>query len=416
MEAVAAVPGRCPRHARAAAAPPKDVGNRVRLTDLWSEPFRLFFPLAALAGLVGVGYWPLMLKGWIDFFPNIIHARLMVPGFFGGFVIGFLATSIPRLLEAPRLRAVEVLLLWTMHAGLVGAYAFNHVALGDRLAAGNVILLLVVLGLRVGRRKDLPAPGFVMILPGLFCLLAGLVIAEADRRTPLEGEFDLLFRLLAYHGYPLLCILGAGSFLLPRFLGVGVRRRFADGPRPDRAWLLGAVITIVAGFTVMASYGLDVYVDTRLGGTIRALAVTGYLCWEIPVERLRWSGRGVQWFLLVGIIALPVGILAAGWRPGLRVALGHIELITGFSFITLAVATRVVFGHSGNREKLERFHPWITFAGVLILLSVPTRIAGEIWPQLMLTHYLYGAVGFLAGLAIWMGCALPKVLRPDPEG
>ena len=175
-------------------------------------------------------------------------------------------------------------------------------------------------------------------------------------------------------------------------------------------------MSMVTGLLVAGSYGADVYVDTRVGSTLRALLVAAYLCWEIPVERIRWSGSGVHWLLLVGIVCLPAGILAAGWWPGLRVGLGHIELVTGFSFITLAVATRVIYGHSGNRERLERFHPWITLAGVLILVAVPTRIAGEVWPQLMISHYLYGALGWMIALAIWMICALPKVLRPDPEG
>jgi uncharacterized protein involved in response to NO len=199
-------------------------------------------------------------------------------------------------------------------------------------------------------------------------------------------------------------------------LGVGVRRKYPEGRLPSTPWLIGALVTLVAGLLVAGSYLADVWLDPRFGATARAAVVIGYLWWEIPVERLRWSGAGVQWLLVVGIVSVPGGILAAGWWPGLRVALGHIELMTGFCFITLAVATRVVYGHTGNREKLERFHPWITLAGGLILLAVPTRIAGEIWPKLMISHYLYGASGFIVGLALWMACVRPKVLRPDPEG
>lgn len=414
METTAA-PKQCPRRARAAASPRKEVGRWIRVQDLWVEPFRLFFPLAGVAGLIGVGFWPLMLRGWIDYFPNVIHARLMVMGFYGGFVFGFLGTSIPRLLGAPALRSWEVVTMLGVHIALVICYTLNQIAAGDYLVVANALFLTGGMGIRILRRKDLPSPGFLMILPGLLCLIAGLGIAEADRRMRLEGDYELLFRLLTYHGYILLCLLGAGSFLLPRFLGVGVRRSYGDDGAPGHLWRIGALITLVTGFAVFGSYFADVSLGSRVGATIRAVLVSCFLWWEIPFERLRWSARGVQPLLIIGIACLPAGIFAAGWWPGLRVGLGHIELVTGFGFITLAVATRVVFGHSGNRDQLERFHPWISLAALLVLLAVPTRIAGEIWPQLMISHYLYGALGWMVGLAIWMAAVIPKVLRPDPE-
>ena len=96
--------------------------------------------------------------------------------------------------------------------------------------------------------------------------------------------------------------------------------------------------------------------------------------------------------------------------------MSHIELIGGFGLITFGVATRVVFGHSGQRLKLERFHGWLTTSAILMLLGMLSRISGDLIPGTMVSHYHYGVICWAAGLIIWAVCVLPGVLRPDPEG
>ena len=50
-------------------------------------------------------------------------------------------------------------------------------------------------------------------------------------RAELSPEWALLGRLWSYHAFILLCILGAGGFLLPRFLGMGARHSFDTSPK-----------------------------------------------------------------------------------------------------------------------------------------------------------------------------------------
>jgi len=114
-------------------------------------------------------------------------------------------------------------------------------------------------------------------------------------------------------------------------------------------------------------------------------------------------------------VCIPLGVLAAGWFSAMRLTLSHLELLGGFALITTGVATRVVFGHSGGREKLERFHPWLTTAALLMLLGLTSRISGDFLPGTQTTHYLYGAACWMAGAVVWAACVLPRVLRPDPE-
>ena len=71
------------------------------------EPFRFFFPVGVLAGLVGAALWPLHFGGTYAPYPALAHARIMAEGFLGGFAFGFLGTALPRMLSAPPLRLLE---------------------------------------------------------------------------------------------------------------------------------------------------------------------------------------------------------------------------------------------------------------------------------------------------------------------
>lgn len=51
------------------------------LTVAAQEPFRLFFPQATLAGIVGVLLWPLHFWHVTEFYPGVAHVRIMVFGF-----------------------------------------------------------------------------------------------------------------------------------------------------------------------------------------------------------------------------------------------------------------------------------------------------------------------------------------------
>jgi uncharacterized protein involved in response to NO len=95
-------------------AEPEVQHRSVTLATLCEEPFRVIFPSAAVAGLVGVLLWPLHLTGGMEWYPGVNHARIMTQGFFGGFMLGFLGTALRRLLSVPGLRAPELLFLWIL--------------------------------------------------------------------------------------------------------------------------------------------------------------------------------------------------------------------------------------------------------------------------------------------------------------
>ena len=150
-----------------------------------AEPFRIFFPLGTLVGISGVSLWPLFFSGiHHGFYPGVMHARLMIEGFLGAFIFGFLGTAFPRLTGTPHLSRKE---LWTV---LVLYVATVGVHIGERPLAGDALFLLLLatfttlMGRRFVRRTDLPPPGFVLIGLGFFNALAGTVLL-------ILGEWEL---------------------------------------------------------------------------------------------------------------------------------------------------------------------------------------------------------------------------------
>jgi uncharacterized protein involved in response to NO len=406
---------RCPRHAKRATYPSLEANAKpLDLRALAQEPFRLFFPVATLAGLIGVLLWPLMIAGWMTTYPGEIHARLMVQGFFGGFILGFLGTSVPRFLEVAPLRRCEAFPLLVGLVVCTVAHLSGQALAGDAIFAVQLVALMLVLRGRCRSKRDNPPPGFALMPLAFVSGIVGFALLHLSRHSEQTG-LPLLGRLLGYHAFVLLCILGAGGFLLPRFLGVGPRRKLAASANPERDWKRARNFAFLIGLTVISTYALEAANWPRLAGTVRALAVAGYFLREIPIERLRWTWNGVQWLLVAGLACLPVGILTSTWLGPWRIAMAHVELVGGFGLITAGVAARVVLGHTGQRAQLERFNGWLTAAAGLMLLGMLTRVFADLVPSSMISHYLYGALCWAAGLAIWAVCVLRHVWKRDPE-
>src|SRR5215467_1152664 len=104
----------------------------------FAEPFRIFFPLGLLLGVTGVALWPLFVWHVITFYPAQAHVRLMIEGLMGSFIIGFLATAGPRLLDASPLGAPETSALFALQI----ASALLHLI--QRQTAGDIVFLTLL--------------------------------------------------------------------------------------------------------------------------------------------------------------------------------------------------------------------------------------------------------------------------------
>ena len=382
---------------------------------VFEEPFRLFFPLAIVAGVVGTLVWPLHFAGWMTWYPGVNHARIMTQGFFGAFMVGFLGTALPRMLSAPRLTGLEVGLLFALHAALIVAHTFARTAIGDTLFLFLLGALVVSLGFRLLRRIDVPPPGFVLVGLALLCGAAGTVLALLQDR--LEDRFFWLYLrpLLQFHGFILFPILGVGGFILPRFFGLNSRHDFPESRTPPPGWTREALLALAVGVAILASFAMEADGKPRAGSALRFLLSAGYLYWQVPFFRSKIRNSSLALALRIAFLLLPAGFLAVTLFPAYRVALLHLTLIGGFSVLTLCVATRVVFGHSGQQAALSARLRWLTLAVVLMLVGMVTRISGDYWPKILITHYSYGALLWAAGLLLWAIRVLPGVCRPDAD-
>lgn len=396
---------------------PTDIPAPRRLTPaiVCEEPFRIFFVLATVAGLAGTLAWPLHFLGWVTWYPGVIHARLMTQGFFGAFMVGFLGTALPRMLATPRLTAPEVGLLLGLHSALILAHTMARTAVGDTLFLLLLAALAGSLGTRVWRRNDVPPPGFVLVGLAFVCGATGTVLALFQDR--LEDHFFWLYLrpLLQYHGFILLPILGVGGFILPRFFGLPSRQDFAESRNPPPGWTREALLALTVGIVIVGSFVMEAGGKPQLGSGLRFLSSTVYLYWQVPFFRSRVRGSSLALALRIAFLLLPTGFLAVALVPEYRVALLHLTLIGGFSVLTLCVATRVVFGHSGQQSALSGRLRWLTVAVALMLAGMLTRISGDYWPKILITHYSYGAALWAAGLAWWAIRVLPGIARPDPD-
>jgi hypothetical protein len=51
----------------------------------------------------------------------------------------------------------------------------------------------------------------------------------------------------------------------------------------------------------------------------------------------------------------------------------------------------------------------------LMLLGMATRISGDLWPLVLVSHYIYGTFSWISGVLIWAAFVLPGVLRVEKE-
>jgi uncharacterized protein involved in response to NO len=185
--------------------------------------------------------------------------------------------------------------------------------------------------------------------------------------------------------------------------------------KPTAAWSRKALLALGAGGLVIGSFFIEANGGVRLAYAIRFAATAGYMLLEMPLrkgpERSNIFGAAVR----VSLAGIVLGFLAVALFPAYRTGLLHITLVGGFAVITFVVATRVLFGHSGNIAGLKGRNRWFLISIGLMLFGMFTRISGDFWPKIMASHYNYGAILWIVGVVIWGAYTLPKVFCEDRE-
>lgn len=362
--------------------------------------------------MVGVSLWPLFYAGQLGYYPACSHARIMIEAFGGAFVVGFLGTAGPRMASAPRLKPWELGWLLLLHqASAICHLKLWHVG-GDALFALLLMSLTSSLVLRVIRfRQDPPPPQMLLALAGLACGTAGALLSLMPA-THMDPQRLRLAGLLLYQGLLLPPVLGIGSFLFPRMLGGA----FGE---PKTASQTRAALTraLAAAMLIVASFAAEAWGHALAAGLVRAITCAAYLLAEIRWRRPGGSPacgtltHGLRIALLSGFLGL---VLAAVFTPQ-RVSLEHLLYIGGFGLLMLVVASRVLFGHSGELAGFDRRGGMARWLIGLVLLAATTRAVTGFLPQLTVSHHIYAALTWATVAALWLLWHRRRFVKRDEE-
>lgn len=403
-----------------------EVNKKPRFSALCpAEPYRVFFPLATFLGIAGVSLWPLFFGGLHhSFYPGLMHARLMIHCFLGGFVFGFLGTAMPRLLGAAHLRPWEVWTLVAMHVVTAGLHIegprlmqIQPILWGD---AGFLVEMIFFAGCmvrRVGKRAELPPPSFVLVALGLACGFFGTLLWLAGMKSWVGGAWMIFGGALLNEAFILCLILGVGGFLLPRFLKIPGLREMSEERRASSEWQRRALVAGAAGLVVIGAYAAEAFGvphAAKVAPFVRGATVIGSLLVFVPVFRTPFPLRTVPLSVLLSLLAIFAGLVFPLFWPGQRVAGMHVVFLGGFTLITLTVATRVVLGHSGNLHLFETRLPSLLVTTALLMIGTVLRAVGDFLPT-RTTWLSVASVIWIVAALIWGFAILPRVRDPDPD-
>jgi uncharacterized protein involved in response to NO len=372
------------------------------LTRWASEPFRLFFPLGILAAVAGVMMWPLFYAGKLGFYPGEAHARVMIEGFMGAFVLGFLGTAFPRLTGNATWSCGELTLQLLLWFACVASALTGHVFAADTAFATLLMLLFAgMVGRWVRGNRDTPPPGFVMALAGI---LGGAIAAASlawDQGRWMNVAGYQFAKLWLNQGFLLLPLLGIAPYLLPRFFGKESSHSFDTSPRPPAGWWSRVLVSLACALLVAAGFAVEAVGKPLPGHLLRAAVILAWFLLETPVFRrggLRTTPGNVARVAVIGLVA---GTAAAGIWPHGRVGSLHLFFAAGLGLAVLAVATRVVLGHAGRHDLLTGKIVWLRIAAGLLILAAATRMTSDFVPAVRISHHIYAAWAWAAGCLVW---------------
>ena len=384
------------------------------------DPYRLLFPLGLFLGIIGVSLWPLFVYGLWPAYPAVMHARIMIAGFGACFVLGFMGTALPHMLETKGITRIEG---WTWATGLMTAsalYLFHQTVFGDLVFAAVLILFLGGMAWRWPRRKDMPPPGAVGAGLGLLCGLTGALIQALGAILDLSPFAYLFSKLLFYQGLLLLPVLGIGAFILPVFMGYekkGHRWRISNPPsveeedrslanggrvfNPPPAWWKEAALILCVAVTLIVSFGLEAIGRIQAGYALRIIVLVLYFARYLPVHRHHAIRGALSWNMRLALLFILSGYaLAAIWSTHYMAWL-HVVFMTGFGLLIFAVAGRVILGHGGRGALFTARWPslWVVFG--LIALAMLTRVSADWMPATRFNHYAYAAMCWIPAAMLW---------------
>lgn len=364
-----------------------------------SEPYRVCFPLGVLSLLCGILIWiPLLWNEGV--YPVLTHRFLVINGFAGLFIGGFLMTAVPRFSKTFFARWFELLayLLVTI-LGIIVSH-FDNEKMVFIFSGMQPLILLFFLFSRIFKRKENPPYSFVFIFVGLILwMVSGFVSAFFDSET---------FRHLHHEGAIAAIILGVGGRLIPGILGhveiVKAQREVYEKPLP-------LLMTVPWHFwLLMISFIGSYFLDETIGVWLRlaSVLVVAIKYWRIFLApRIKTS---LTWCIWLSAWLITVSfLLRALWSDGI-IHVSHAFFINGIVLLSLLVATRVIQSHGPKDNKLENLKLLYTVT-FLVVFAAATRVSAFLMPETYLNHLAYSSIVLALAVVVWSVRYLKYVRR-----
>jgi len=339
------------------------------LNDIVREPYRLFFPLAILMGLIGVSHWTFYAKGWMEHYSGFFHSTMQIFTYMHCFVIGFLLTAMPRFSASPSATKSEVFFFLMMIVGMsiflsLGQWVIAEILYMFSLFGLIPFALIRVRGQRESEVSHQPPQELVWIPIAILHGLLGTLLMILGQTKILPSWAILIGKPMMEQGFLLCIVMGVGGFLAPRLMGT-YRLSLTQDIRSERMccyFLFGSLLFI--------SFFLEGLNWSRWGYLLRGLVVatvfrlTRSLVVQPEVKdlyvRLVWIS---VWMIIIGFWGVAL------W-PAYRITMLHLAYIGGFSLLTFAIATMVILSHAGEGERLHTpiWILWIVALGISLAL------------------------------------------------
>ena len=336
------------------------------------------------------------------------HGFLMLYGLFPFFIFGFLLTVYPRWMgvePVPRPRYVRIFLLLAggmllFYAGLFSTKPVLILGVASYLVGWALALraLLDVYRRALTRGAHELALNLALTAGvfGIAAFLAGLV-TETPWLYAGAREIGLWLFLVPV-------VFSVSHRMIP-FFGQSVLEHY---PMVRPRWSLPLLGACVVGHAALETFGYARWLflfDLPLAG----LALHHTFAWNIKrsfeVRLLAMLHLAFLWFGLAMALYAAQSLLLFAGGPALPARAPLHALGAGFfAGMVLAMASRVILGHSGHALAADDL-TWYCFLGVGATAAV--RVLAEFWPAAT------QALNILAA-GLWLACLLPWVLRYAP--
>ena len=379
------------------------------------EPYRIFFPLAILCGIFGIGHWLAYAAGWVDYYSGFMHASIQMQAYMICFIAGFLMTAMPRMSQTAPASWVETFGLVGLILGMMISLSFSNWLVANLLFVASLVCLLLFGVRRVrachGQAKAKPPVEFVWVpIALLHGILGSLLLMTGISK--LTGAWSILTgKLMVQQGFVLAIVLGVGGFLAPRLMGTFrvvkpaanscCEIKQAKDRKRDR------YLHLLAGLVLLSSFFLEGFGLVKMAYGIRAILVTGVMVWTRSLVSKPLMHEQYVRLLWLSLWMVFLGSWAAFLFPDYRAAMLHFVFVGGYSLMTFAVATMVMTSHAGRKEMLMRSSKILSFLVLSIGAATILRVMSAFAPD---RYFL------LLGLSslIWMMAAWLWLIRMVP--